>query len=172
MTTTDPTGPEDESQPETWQIKLIRRLPLHMVATPERVILNVAFILVGVAGIFPPRGNVLEAMSTSILIIWATGMIFGGSAILFGLFRNRRPMERVGYLLVSISCGLYATYTLIERGLVGLPIALVFYGIALVKLLRLIISSAEREMIVEIGRRMRDRERHKAREWDEHEGAP
>ncbi len=163
------TDPRDESRPQTWQIRFVRRLPLHLIATPERVVLNVAFIFTGIAGIIPPRGQVLDAMPPSILIIWTTGMIVGGSAVLLGLFRNFRPLERVGYLLVLIACVFYAGYTVYERGLPGLPIALVFLGFAVMKVIRLIISSAEREMVLEIGRRMRDRQRH-TREQDDREG--
>lgn len=158
--------PRDESHPATWQIKFVRWLPLHLVATPERVILNVAFLFVGLAAIISQDPtSVLARLPAWMLLSFSVGMGAGGFLVLYGLFRRKRSAERLGYLMVLFACCIYAPTVVAVRGWAGVPIGIVFVGFAIMKVIRLLISSAEREMVVEIGRRQRDRERH-AKERD------
>jgi hypothetical protein len=151
--------PRDESLPPNWQIRFVRRLPLHLVVAPERVVLNVGFLLMGVASIATPRGRVLAALPPWAVLTFIVGMGVGGVLVLVGLFRGKTSAERLGYLMVMVACFMYGVATLYVRGLPGLPVALIFLSFAAMKILRLIISTAEREMIVEIGRRLRDQDR-------------
>ena len=139
-------------------LRFVRRLPAAFVSAPERVVLNAAFVLVGFSGIIPPRGNVLDAMPQFLLVSWALSMMVGGSSVLYGMFRGSRSAERLGYILIAYGALVYGLFTLGVRGLVGIPIGILFIGICIAKIIRLIISSAERQFTFELGDRIEEAE--------------
>lgn len=139
-------------------LRMVRKLPVVFVNSPERVVLNFAFILIGVSGFFANRpGSVMSEWPTWVLAAWGLSMSVGGASVLLGMFRNLTSVERLGYVLVAPACAIYGVTTLVTRGAIGGPLALIFLGLALSKVIRMVISTAERDMTIEYGQRM-DRE--------------
>lgn len=139
-------------------LRLVRRLPIVIVNAPERVILNAAFVLVGLSSFAADTGNsIVSSWPDWVMYAFALSMIGGGVSVLVGMFRGLTSVERLGYVLVAPACLLYGITALIVRGFPGLPGFLIFLGVAAAKLIRLVISSAERDMTIEYGERL-DRE--------------
>lgn len=139
-------------------LRVVRKLPLVIVHSPERVVLNLAFILIGFSGIFADEaGTILATWPAWVLAAWGLGMVSGGASVLWGMFRHLTSVERLGYVLVTPACLVYAFSALWTRGASGLPVFLIFLGLACAKIIRMIISSAARDMTIEYGQRM-DRE--------------
>lgn len=148
----------DPAHRSSWALRMVRRLPVVIVNAPERVVLNAAFILVGVAALFVTTQNALLASWPEwVRYAFAMAMTGGGAAVLLGMFRGLTSIERLGYVLVSPACLLFAISSVVVRGAAGVPVFLIFVGIAAAKTIRLVISSAERDMTIEYGERL-DRE--------------
>lgn len=148
----------DPQHPSSWALRLVRRLPLLFVAAPERIVLNAALMLVGVAGICShPPGSVLDAWPTWVLVAWCMCLIAGGASVLVGMIQGKTSVERMGYVLIAPACLIYAISVVGVRGISGLPVMLIFLGMTAAKVIRLLISSAQRDMTIEYGQRL-DRE--------------
>lgn len=150
-------------------LRLVRKLPVVIVNSPERVVLNAAFALIGLSAFLAANtGNsVVSNWPTWILFAFAMGMVGGGVSVLVGMFRGLTSVERLGYVLVAPACLLYGITAFAARGFAGFPTFLIFLGAAAAKLIRLVISSAERDMTIEYGERL-DREV----EANKHSGTP
>lgn len=148
----------------SWALRMVRRLPLPLVAAPEQVVLNVAAILIGFSAVVARKpGAILFSWPPFLLVAWALAMSVGGACVLFGLFRHKTTTERLGYILVAPAAFIYAVAAVWIRGLPGLPVAFIFLALMTAKVIRLVISSAERDMTLEIGARL-DREERDAQE--------
>jgi hypothetical protein len=145
----------DPDHPSTWPLRFVRLLPTALVASPERVVLNSSFVLIG-AGSFlaAGEGSVPGSWPEWVLVAWSLAMIVGGLSVLVGMFRSNTTVERLGYLLVGPACLLYGTTVLFVRGWPGLASALIFLGLAAAKAIRMIISSAERDITIEYGEKL------------------
>ena len=137
----------------SWAVRLVRALPTPLVLAPERVVLNFGCLLIGLAALLrPPR--VLEWFLPHWgTVSWALLMAFGGLAVLVGMFRDRITVERLGYVMLGPAC-LGVGIIVASLGWGGIASALIFISFGLVKALRLIISSAARDTVIEIGRKL------------------
>jgi hypothetical protein len=151
----------DIDHPSSWALRVVRRFPRTLINTPEQVVLNFAFSLMGFAGLFLPEGSLIEQWQPPwIHIAWSLAMIVGGLSILVGLFRGYTTLERLGYLLIGPSCFWFGLSALIYRGFSGITVFGIFTAIGIVKIIRMILTSAARDTVIELGQKMdRDAER-------------
>lgn len=152
----------DPEHPSSWSLRLVRMLPVVLIAAPERVVVNGAFVMIGLGSFLANEvGSVPAAWPQWVLVAWTFAMAIGGLCVEFGMFRANTTVERLGYLLVGPACLLYAITVLVVRGWAGLPVFLIFSSLAGTKAIRMIISSAERDMTIEYGQQL---DRNEARE--------
>jgi hypothetical protein len=149
-------------------LRLAMRLPLQVVASPERVVLNYAFILIGLVAFESSKevGGAISLWPLWIRLGWGLCMIVGGASVLFGMFRHSVTVERLGYLLIAPASVVYAVSVLSFRGWSGVPVFLIFLSVALAKVIRLVITSAERDLTIELGERLLKIERDEKEEED------
>ncbi len=130
-------------------------IPLPILASPERVLINFACIVLGVAALASERPDSLLALwPWWIAVEWALIMAGGGLAALVGYWLRQGAdgskwdlwlsLERVGYLAIFLASTLYGVGALVVFGWQGLSAGIVYLGIALAKLLRLTTSTSAR----------------------------
>lgn len=145
----------DPDHPSSLALRVVRRMPKMVVEAPERVVINVAMILVGLSAFIADEpGSVLHSWYEWAAIAFGLCMIGGGISVLVGMLRPRRTVERLGYVLLFPSCIAYGVGAFWVRGVAGLPVLLIFLGLAFAKIIRLIISSAERDATIEFGKKL------------------
>lgn len=139
----------------SYALRLVRKLPVVFVNAPERVVLNLIFVLIGLTSFVADQpGSIISRWPQWVVLAWGMSMSVGGASVLLGMFRNLTSVERLGYVLVAPACIIYAVSALWLRGLSGVPVFLIFIGLAASKMVRMIISTAERDMTIEYGQRM------------------
>lgn len=125
-------------------LKLSSFVPYAALAQPERVALNIAFILLGMTSLLPGNASgVLASWPYLFGMCWAALMILGGAASIHSVTTGSRASERLGCVCVIAGCLIYA-YGVLEvngwrRG--GL-IAVLFIVLAGSKATRLLRSLA------------------------------
>lgn len=128
---------------ERWSVKIANRLPVPVLANPERLSINYMMIILGIMCLDPtPVFPTVAAWSNWFQYEWAIASIVGGCAALHGAYRDARPSERLGCIVVAI-CSLTFGVSMLHTsgGAAGLVSAFVF-SITLAKVLRLIRSLA------------------------------
>lgn len=139
----------------SWALRVLRRLPLTLAQSPERVVLNFTCIVIGVSGLIPPRTESLFATWPEWAPpVWGIAMIGGGVAVLVGMWRHKISLERLGYILVGTACLLFGVGAIYVFGFRAVPTGLIFLGFALAKAIRMLVSSAARDAVLEVGARM------------------
>lgn len=145
----------DPDYPSSWSLRVVRALPAILVSSPERVVINGAFVAIGfLSFLASEKGSVPGTWPQWVLVSWTAAMIVGGLCVEFGMFRSNVTVERLGYLLVGPACLLYAITALFVRGWVGVPTFFIFFGLACAKAIRMIITSAERDITIEYGQKL------------------
>jgi hypothetical protein len=132
-------------------------LPQPIAAAPERVLVNFACVLIGL-------GSLLAENPRSLLAIWPDGavttwsltMIVGGACALTGYWNYprrpwARPLERTGYLAIFLSAAVYGVGVIAVFGWQGAFAGVIYLGIALSKLTRLLVTSAYRSVLLRNG---------------------
>jgi len=144
---------------------LSARIPQPLLAAPERVLINVACVLIGAAALVAERpGSLLQVWPWWVAAEWAVIMASGGLAVLVGYWMRQSSqwalwvsLERVGYLAILLAAALYGVGVIVVFGWSGFFSGAIYLGIAAAKLIRLITSTAARA--------------HLLQEPGEHEGA-
>ena len=140
-----------------WQ-RLVRwaatALPEPVAAAPERVLINLVCVLVGLAVLVSEQPSALWPAEVS--YAWALAMIGGGGAVLVGYWTGYRDpnarwagsLERVGYLAILLASAAYGVRAIWLFGWRAVPIGAVFLGIAAAKWIRLAVSSEARGQVL------------------------
>lgn len=132
---------------------LVQRVPEPILASPERVLINFACILIGTAAFVGARpGSLLALWPRWVAYEWAFAMLLGGTFALVGFWRHRRSIARLGYLLICVASLVYGIGVLVVFGGQGVASGVIFLGIAVAKALRLVLGSAVRNSIIQSGR--------------------
>lgn len=127
---------------------LARRLPPQLMADTERIGLSLAFIAVGILSIISsaaekPTGLVEATVPPIAYYEWTITLIAGGVLTIIGLWIGHRWTERFGVMLAGTGC---LTYGLALLGWASNPrqyiSGVLFLLLALVKLIRLVVSTA------------------------------
>jgi hypothetical protein len=136
---------------------LVRFIPEPIMAAPERVLINFACVLIGIGGLAGARpGSLLALWPRWVSLEWSVAMLIGGACALTGFWLGKRPLARLGYMLIGVASAVYAIGLAVVFGLQGLAPVLIFLGLAIAKFVRLVVGSAVRASIIEAGR---DRDR-------------
>lgn len=124
-----------------------------MLAAPERVLINFACILMGLSALLASRpGSLLALWPAWVAYEWAGAMLLGGCSALVGYWNGKRPLARLGYLLIAVASLVYGVGVMVVFGWQGVPIGATFLAIALAKGIRLLVGSAIRNAVIEAGR--------------------
>lgn len=130
--------------------RLVAWLPEQIALSPERALINVACVLIGVATLFERAPESVSSTWPDWLVVeWSLGMMLGGLLALFGYICLARSAARVGMLLILICVLYYAVDIVFVYGSRGLITSLMFLGIAAAKALRLVVSSAAQGRVLE-----------------------
>lgn len=121
-------------------------LPEPLLAAPERVLLNVAVVLIAVSALWPPPGSLVDSWPRWLLFEWIGLMVIGGTFNLYAMWTGNRMTERVGALSLWAGAWYYAFDLIFERGWMGTIPALIFIFIGLAKAVRLLRSTAFAEL--------------------------
>lgn len=124
-------------------VRIADRLPEPLLASPERVLLNVAAVVIGAASYWPPAGSVIATeWYDEVRWSWGGIMVLAGLFSLHGMFSDDPVTERTGALALMVGSWMYATTLAVVTGWGGIVPILIFYGIGVAKLIRLIRSTA------------------------------
>jgi hypothetical protein len=133
-------------------VKLTARMPTRLLANPERVLLNVGIVLLGVIALLPNETGsspVLAVWPRWFEVEWGLAMVVGGSAALHGYWSGYRPTERLGTATIALGCLLYSIQAIVAPGTRGAVAGAIFLVIALAKTIRLLRSLAVDERIAQ-----------------------
>jgi hypothetical protein len=142
--------------------KVATLVPLPLAMAPERVLVNVACILLGLTSLVIDQPGSLDAVwPEGVVTTWAILMIIGGASSTVGYWNYprrgwARPLERMGYASLFLATSVYGIGVILEFGIQGLFAGLIYLGIALSKVIRLVMTSAYRQAVLE------DAARHQA----------
>lgn len=136
--------------------RLATLLPEPVAAAPERVLINGACFLIGLAALVAERpGSLLELWPSWIAIEWAVVMMCGGLAALVGYWKRQTSprelwgsLERVGYLAIFLAASLYGVGVIVVFGWSGAFSGVVYLGIAFAKIVRLTVSTSARTQML------------------------
>lgn len=131
---------------------LATRLPQPLAESPERPFINYICAALGLIVLVSPDPPPL--WPHSVTVAWSLAMLGGGVAALVGYWQSAElgrttALARAGYraiLLASLSFSVRAVWVFGWR---GVPISLLFFGIAAAKVVRLLVSSAARERLLQ-----------------------
>ena len=130
--------------PQRISVWVTAHLPRVLVSDTERVGLSLAFIAVGLTSLerinMPATYYSTGAVN---IVMWSLTLVFGGIFTIWGMATGARATERFGLVLSTWGCLVYGSAALAgatTRG--GWIIGIMFLCLAVIKLLRLIVSSA------------------------------
>ena len=139
----------------SWARRVLAWLPLPLAQSPERVVLNFACIMLGTSALFiPGRGSMVGFWPDWVAPVWGLAMIIGGCAVIAGMQRHKTTLERLGYRLVGPACFAFGVSVLVVFGLDAVRTGVIFLAFALAKAIRMLVSSAARDAVLEVGERM------------------
>ena len=129
---------------QRFALAVVRKLPGPLIREPERVMLNIATGIVGVASllVLAQPGTIARVLSVPLLVMWSVTLILGCLLTVVGMFRSFRATERAGLMLTAIGCAIYASALFSVGGARAQIIGYMFLAIAATKILRLLISTA------------------------------
>lgn len=130
------------TRPRLLTLRVAKRLPEPLLASPERIFVNVAAILIGCAGLWPPPGSPVDAWPQVVQYEWAVSMMVGGYAALHGAWTGYRRSERLGAALFAFCAFQFAIQVVHLAGLRGLVTTTLFVLLAAAKVVRIIRSVA------------------------------
>lgn len=125
-----------------WSVRLAGHLPEPLLAAPERVLVNLAVVLIGASSLVPPPGSVIEAMPMFLRINFAFLYIIGGVCGLHGHWTDTRFTERVGALAIGLGSLVYIIESVEQRSWAATAVAVIFTAIALASAVRWLRATA------------------------------
>lgn len=130
---------------ERFVLAVTAKLPRWILEQPERIVLNAACFVMGLAMLMPPpENNVLATFPTMGRYVLASLLIVGAGVSLYGTYTVNRAADRLGALTLG---GASLFMSLLLFGSVGLRAVLtgvIFFAIFLAKLLRFLRATAVR----------------------------
>lgn len=139
--------------------RLATTLPRKIAEAPERVLINVAVAIIGLAALTTESpGSLLAVWPDGFDVTWALAMTLGGGFAVVGYWNNLRhrwanSLERLGYLLILLASVVYGVGVIVAFGWQGLAAGVLYLMIAFAKLVRLLVTSAYRNYVLNGGRR-------------------
>jgi hypothetical protein len=141
----------DAMRPPSWgertAYRAIRFIPESYALAPERALVNIACVLIGLSVLFVSHHSsesLVARWPFWLVLEWGIGMILGGLAAMIGITRADSPMTRTGQLLIALCCAFYAVDLVLTFGLRAVLTSVIFLSISGAKLIRICVSSAVR----------------------------
>jgi hypothetical protein len=139
----------------SWALRILRHMRawglLPLIENPERVILNFAFVVIGLSSLLVRKpGSLIDAWQW-VGPVWSLAMIMGGGSVLLGLWLWKRSIERLGYLLLLPCLLIFAISSFFVFGFSAMTVGTIFFACAVSKAVRLLFTSAERDETLELG---------------------
>ena len=145
---------------------IVSRLPFIVIKEPERVFVAFASIIMGLLMLFPPSrpDSIVSTLDSFTSVLWALAFLGGGVAKIIGLsitsrlrgrianirrYETGRSFERMGASFIALATFVYAAVILKSRGAPAILVAVMFTGLALTNLVRLLVSVAGRDIKIE-----------------------
>jgi hypothetical protein len=133
--------------------RIVTWIPRPLAAAPERIVINFACVCIGISAFTAAKpGSLLTLWPRWVVMEWALAMVIGGSCALVGYWKGTRSIERLGYMLIGAASTVYAVAVVIVFGWQGVTTAIIYTGIAISKLVRLLVGSAVRNAVIRAGR--------------------
>ena len=130
-----------------WVVRLAGLIPHPILANPERILINVACVLIGIAALWPPPDSLFAVWGPEFAIFWGTSIIVGGIAGIAGHITGYRPFDRLGALAVGGASFVFSGGLLWEFGFARISTAIIFFCLGVAKLVRLLRSISIRVAI-------------------------
>lgn len=136
-------------------IALASWTPIRLIGEfgPERLLINFACALIGIGVLVdePSEGSVMSGWPRWFVYEWAVAMLVGGCCALWGIIREARTVEWIGYVCIGSSALLFGLASLIGLGTSALRVGLLFLAIAVAKGVRLLLAYAARAKFLSSG---------------------
>lgn len=132
------------------QMVILRYLPAVVMAAPERIFLKFAVAVIGVGllvGAGSPDSTLAEFPTWAIYELGIT-FLLGGSCALIGIVRSSRALERFGLAATGFASVMYAFGIAVLYGTSRYPGIVIFSGLALACLTRLLVSTAAAKVLL------------------------
>jgi len=140
----------DCEEPPTLSERVVCRAPGPLVQDPERLFLNFLFLLFGLLALIYRPGSIRQLWPMWVQYEWAAVMCIGGALSLYGLWKHT-PIYRIGHVLSGFACLVYGIAILVVFGGHGVGTGIIFLGMGLMKVWRLVVDSASRNRIIRRG---------------------
>lgn len=124
-------------------MRLILWIPEPLLASPERIFLKFACVLIGLGVLINNYRGTIPIAQLPELVVYELGLgfILGGGAALIGIFRSKRSLERLGLAATAFASLSYALMLAILVGATSMGAILIFTGLAGAAITRLLVSS-------------------------------
>jgi hypothetical protein len=106
------------------------------------VFINLAALVLGVAGLIPPEGGILDSWPPWLQYLWSVSILIGGTAALQGTWTGYRPAERLGAGLFAVCALMFAVGAFVQVGVAATGTITIFTFLCVAKTLRVIRSLA------------------------------
>jgi len=138
----------DDGPPVTFAMRVLVHIPRPLAENPERVLVNVACVLIGIAGLASIRpGSLLALWPLWVSYAWSAVMLTGGLCGLVGYWRGKLPLQRLGMMLIAMACFTYAIALLTVFVGTGFFPAMIFIALGVAKVIRLLVTSVYRSTV-------------------------
>jgi hypothetical protein len=122
-----------------WVVGLI---PTPVLASPERVLLYLCCVFVGMAALWPPPGSLVDQWPDWAQYEWSVTMVLGGVASLVCQWTDSRFLERFGAAAVALAAVIYAWSLAAHSGLARTFTVAIFVSMGVAALIRYLRSTA------------------------------
>lgn len=144
-----------ETPRSSWSLRTLRHLRawglMPFIRDPERVVMNFMISLIGLSSLLVRKPGSLVATWEWVGPVWSLSMFFGGVFVIIGMWVHKLSLERLGYLMIFPCVLLFAISAFWVYGIMALVVGLIFIGFSVSKAMRLLVTGAEREEIIELG---------------------
>ncbi len=131
---------------------LLRHLPEVVMTAPERIFLKFAVAMVGVGILLngSRSGGVFANLPRFVVLELGVTFVLGGASALAGIILHRRALERLGLAATAFASASYALTVSLLFGWRAATSAIIFVGLMLAALTRLLVSSAASRVLVAV----------------------
>lgn len=128
---------------ERFSIAVTRHLHPIFIRDTERIGLSSAFVVIGINSLIALREQgAFEGIPLWAYIEWSLTLILGGLFTIWGMFRSMRLLERVGISLAAIGTFTYGIALISINRERAIILGIFFLFLTVVKLTRLMVSTA------------------------------
>jgi hypothetical protein len=141
-----------DHRPDRASMWLLRHLPEVVMTAPERIFLKFAVAMVGLGILLSGSrpGSIFAGLPRFVVLELGVTFVLGGTAALAGIVSNRRALERLGLAATAFASASYAVTVALLSGWQAATTIVIFIGLAMAALTRLLVSSAAARVLVTV----------------------